>query len=310
MERRNIQPQRLRVPERPVTRSARVHHLEQPHRKPRVVTPPTKQQSDRATLQRYLSRAAKKSDLLARSFALSEQVEKELLAKPSFFCNMRSFFGKYALSGLAVAVLIVAGYISFDTWQVNRRVTTEVAQASEKSGDAATSHQEQEGMDETPIAEDRVASYKVAADMPRAIYIDKINVKARTLPMGVKPDGSMQAPINIFDAGWFSSSAKPGEAGAVVIDAHASGRLRQGLFAYLDKLESGDMITIEKGDGSKLQYRVIAREEVPLEQIDMKKVLLPHESTTHGLNLITCSGSYNKDAATYDHRTVVYTEQL
>ena len=145
MERRSIQPQRLRVPERPVTRSARVHHLEQPHRKPRVVTPPTKQQSDRATLQRYLSRAAKKSDLLARSFALSEQVEKELLAKPSFFCNMRSFFGKYALSGLAVAVLIVAGYISFDTWQVNRRVTTEVAQASEKSGDAATSHQEQEG---------------------------------------------------------------------------------------------------------------------------------------------------------------------
>ena len=70
------------------------------------------------------------------------------------------------------------------------------------------------------------------------------------------------------------------------------------------------MITIEKGDGSKLEYRVIAREEVPLEQIDMKKVLLPHESTTHGLNLITCSGSYNKDAATYDHRTVVYTEQL
>ena len=269
-----------------------------------------KQQSDRVRLHRYLSRAAKKSDLLARSFELSEQIEKELLAKPSFFGKMRSFFGKYALSGLAVAILIVAGYISFDTWQVNRRVATEVAQASEKSGDAATSHQEQEGMDETPIPEDRVASYKVAADMPRAIYIDKINVKARTLPMGVNPDGSMQAPINIFDAGWFSSSAKPGEAGAMVIDAHVSGRVGTGLFSKLATLTAGDVVTIEKGDGSKVQYKVLHLEKVPLDQIDMKKVLLPHDGVTRGLNLITCAGTYSKDTGTYDQRTVVYTEQI
>jgi sortase (surface protein transpeptidase) len=71
----------------------------------------------------------------------------------------------------------------------------------------------------------------------------------------------------------------------------------------------GDVITIEKGDGKKLNYRVTHTEEVPLDQVDMKKLLLPYGSATNGLNLITCSGSYVKASATYDHRTIVYAEQ-
>lgn len=267
-------------------------------------------QRDYARLNRYLSKAAKKSDLLSQSLELSQQQgQKRLLVKPSLFSHVRVLFSRHALSGLIVAVLVVAGYISVDTWIVNRRVTHEVM-ASDKSGDTATSHQEQEGKDETPMTTDRLNSYKVAADMPRLVYIDALNVRARTLPMGVNTDGSMQAPINIFDAGWYSNSSKPGEVGAVVINAHASGRLREGLFAYIDTIQSGDSITIEKGDGSTVEYRVVQVEEVPLDQVDMAKVLLPYGTTTRGLNLITCSGSYDKASSTYDHRTIVYAEQV
>ena len=277
------------------------------HLQTRKKSPKKSQNSDRARLNRYLSKTAKKSDLLAKSLDISDKKQNKLLEKQSFFSKVRSLFSKYAFSGLAVAVLIVAGYISVDTWLTNRQVTDEVMASS--SGDDA-SHQEREGTDETPVTDDSLNSYKVAADLPRAIYIDKIDVKARVLPMGVNTDGSMQSPINIFDAGWYSSSSKPGEVGAVVVDAHASGRLREGLFAYIDKMTVGDTIVIEKGDGNKLNYRVIYTEEVPLDQVDMKKLLLPYGSSTRGLNLITCSGSYVKESATYDHRTIVYAEQV
>lgn len=312
MERRAYQPRRLQVPERSVIHDVSTHKGNS-HNRHLSAQESEERRAKRSDINRYLSRTAKKSDLLNRSIELSEQKKSQLLKKASVFHKFRSFFSRYALSGLAVAVLIAAGYISVDTWLVNQRVTNEVMATSsgddDNATDDATSHQVQEGMDETPATEDRLKSYKVAADLPRAIYIDKIDVKARVLPMGVNTDGTMQSPINIFDAGWYSSSSKPGEVGAMVVDAHASGRLREGLFAYIDKMAVGDVITIEKGDGKKLNYRVTHTEEVPLDQVDMKKLLLPYGSATNGLNLITCSGSYVKASATYDHRTIVYAEQ-
>ncbi len=87
----------------------------------------------------------------------------------------------------------------------------------------------------------------MAPDLPRVLSIPKLNTKARIMPMPVNGDGSMQAPINIYDAGWYTGGVRPGDKGAAVIDAHASGPTRQGLFAYLDTLKQGDNIIVEKG---------------------------------------------------------------
>lgn len=316
MERRTSQSTRLHVPARPSTsvrRTVQPEHPKVQHQLSRRVKQPEKPQSsrkisDRQRLDRYMSRVAKKTDILQKSLELSTANNKKFLVKTSIWQNIRIFISKYAINGVAIALLLVAGYVSIDAWLVNREIKAESSQSTDK--DSATSHQDQEGKDETPLSDDMLNSYKVAPDLPRAIYIDKINVKARTLPMGINPDGSMQAPINISDAGWYSSSSKPGEVGAVVVDAHASGRLREGLFAYIDKLSPGDMITIERGDGTKIQYKVSALEEVPLGSVDMNKLLLPYGTSTQGLNLITCSGSYNKESDNYDHRTIVYAEQV
>ena len=128
--------------------------------------------------------------------------------------------------------------------------------------------------------------------------------------MGVNNDGSIQAPRNIFDAGWYNGSVKPGDIGAMFIDAHASGPTREGLFAYLDKLAEGDEIQIEKGDGTRLTYRVAHTETVALADIDMRKALLPHGNILRGLNLMTCTGKWLDDKQTYDQRVIVYAEQL
>lgn len=102
------------------------------------------------------------------------------------------------------------------------------------------------------------------AEQPRAIYIDKLGVAARIQAMGTNPDKSLQAPLNIYDTGWYSKSAKPGHDGAVLIDGH-SGLDIPGIFDRLEDLSEGDRITVETGNGTKYSYVVAARDRRPIE---------------------------------------------
>lgn len=219
---------------------------------------------------------------------------------------------RYMAASMAAAlVLAFTGYISIDTWVVNNEVKRVVAD-QQVAGDstARTGLMMSEGEDETDVAPSTVDSYTVAPDLPRVLSIDKIGVRARVLPMSVNSDGSLQAPVNIFDSGWYGASAKPGNPGAGVIDAHASGATREGLFAYLDTLVIGDTISIERGDGQSFRYEVVHTESVPLDQVDMKKVLKVHGGASEGMNLITCSGKWLPEKKTYDHRVLVYTQRV
>lgn len=218
-------------------------------------------------------------------------------------------FRRTGLIGLALIVLLVSGYVAYDMWQSEQR-TQAVVSGDGNDSTAPFTIGGAEGIDETPITPNILADYKVAADAPRALYINKLSVAARVMPMALNGNGSIQAPKNIFDAGWYTSSAKPGVAGATFIDAHASGATREGLFAYLDTLAVGDTLQLEKGDGQKLTYRVTHVETVPLDQVDMNKALAPYDGATSGMNLMTCTGKWIQDKQTYDKRAIVYTELI
>lgn len=204
--------------------------------------------------------------------------------------------------------LLVSGSLAYYRYlQDMERYAKEVEVAS---GDNATPEQKQaaEGKDEEP-REDALANYRVPATHPRVIYIDKIGVKGRVLALGLNPDQSIQATVNIFDTAWYTGSSKPGEPGVSLISGHASGPSREGLFAYVDTLNSGDKLTIERGDGSKLVYQVENKEEYPLDQVDMSKVLSADDDEDR-LNLITCSGEWLKDMTTFNKRTIIYTRRI
>jgi LPXTG-site transpeptidase (sortase) family protein len=217
-----------------------------------------------------------------------------------------------ALSGLTVMMVLVTGYVSYDTWMTNSRAKEELtAQVSSSDvGVLGEDTRSEEGQDESDVSRASISNYAVAADLPRTITIDKLDVYARTLPMSINKDGSVQSPKNIFDAGWYTGSMKPGQIGASFINAHASGATRQGLFGNLDRLVVGDQLKVETGDGTTYTYQVVHTEIVPLDQVDMKKVLLPHGNTLKALNIMTCIGEWVQDKATFDHRVIVYTAQI
>ena len=216
---------------------------------------------------------------------------------------------RFSIVFIASMFVLFTGYVSIDTLITNNRVKAQVSNpVAETTG--VTTTKATEGTDETQPATQSTANYTVAPTLPRILSIDKLNISARILPMSVNKDESIQAPQNIFDAGWYNGSVKPGEDGAVFIDGHASGPSREGLFAYLDQLTPGDEIRVEKGDGTTLTYGVVHVEVVPLEGLDMKKVLKPYGNTVKGLNLMTCTGTWVDAQKTYDKRVIVYTEQL
>ena len=225
--------------------------------------------------------------------------------------HSRFHLGRVFLGGFAALILALTGYVTFDTWQTNAKVATEYgASGSVASAKSQPTDSSNEGRDEASLPKNSLANYHVAANMPRALYIDKLKVAARVLPMSVNNDGSVQSPKNIYDAGWYNASAKPGDVGATFIDGHASGPTRQGLFAYLDTLKSGDTLRVELGDGTLHSYEVINVDTVPLANFDMNTALRPPSGTLKGLNLMTCTGKWLPDKKTYDHRVVVYTKEV
>lgn len=208
------------------------------------------------------------------------------------------------LSVVSVILIAATTYVAIDLWVSGQPSTVDTSKVT------TDNWQENEGRDETEPTPQTITEHKVAPDEPRMLKIAKLGIDARVLSMGVNLDNTIQAPINIYDSGWYKDSAKPGQPGAVFINAHASGPTREGLFAYLDTLQIGDEIEVEKGDGTTVKYRVVHNETIDLKKIDMSKVLSTYNGAEKGLNLMTCNGSWLQDSRTYDHRTMIYTEQV
>jgi LPXTG-site transpeptidase (sortase) family protein len=185
----------------------------------------------------------------------------------------------------------------------------------------------------TPISDAERDEYTVAPKRPRYIYIPAAGVnKARILALGVKAPGKdgrqqLDVPKNIDDVGWYDCSINPVASNrcsqpalpgggntkvAAVLTGHTCfSRTLTCVFDEISKLKRGDAITIERGDGQKLNYTVKKVETIKLADVDMDKAMLPIESGKEGLTLITCAGTYQgtKDAngvPTADKRVLVY----
>ena len=189
-----------------------------------------------------LAKYAARASLLSRA-AMAGQVN--LTPVPSLVTKKLSYrrpaMRQTLFGTLAVIVLLATGYVGLDTWLTNRSVQAQLSDTPSVAGvtTASDDYQAQEGKDTTPLPKDSLADYAVAASLPRVLYIDKLYVAARILPMGVNKDNCVQAPINIFDAGWYNGSVKPGELGrSLSTDTH---RLMGG--ACLDILRHWLLVT-------------------------------------------------------------------
>ena len=157
-------------------------------------------------------------------------------------------------------------------------------------------------VDETPVSEEARAEHTVPADHPRYLSIQKLGIKnARVLSMGVLASGELDTPNNIFDVGWYNASGTPGSGRTLLIDGHNGGPNIVGVFKYLNQLEKGDEIVVERGDGALFTYSVVENNVVPLADSDayMKTAMTSAKPGTEGLTLISCVGEWSQTRQTY-----------
>jgi sortase (surface protein transpeptidase) len=206
------------------------------------------------------------------------------------------------LGASAVLVLLAGAGVSWRQRIDNQKTEYNPSEAAPDSTTAAPSTDKPK--------DDAFKNYQAAPDAPRYLFIPKISVRAMIKTLGLTAAKQIESPRNVFDAGWYSNSAKPGQPGAMLVAGHISSWDTRGIFYELGKLTSGDELTIERGDGQTLAYKVIGSQTYNADQVDMAAALTPVTPDKPGLNLISCTGKVIKGTNDFDKRIVVFTEQL
>ena len=161
---------------------------------------------------------------------------------------------------------------------------------------------QEEPLEEEAPTEEQVTEYTVAADCPRYLSISKLGVvNARIIAVGVKSNGELGTPNNIFDVGWYEASGKPGQGKTIVIDGHNGGPHVHGVFKDLPNLVEGDIIKIERGDGKIFEYKVVENKTVVQSEADayMKTAFKSPVSGKESVTLISCTGEWSQAQGTY-----------
>lgn len=142
---------------------------------------------------------------------------------------------------------------------------------------------------------------------PKRLTIKSLGIDGYVQKVGVDQNKEVAVPDNIHIAGWFTESVRPGEKGLSIIDGHVDGRTQGGIFEDLAKMKPGAEVQIQFGNGAKKNFKVMKVEEVA-EDKAASVLFSQSPKTTNQLNLITCSGDFNKNTERYEKRVIVSTE--
>jgi sortase (surface protein transpeptidase) len=214
---------------------------------------------------------------------------------------------KVLSAGVMIAGLLIVGL----SYRQGNELKAEIAKVTNSAvlGDSTEGLTSDAKPDESPIGNDKLASYSVAANMPRYITIEGLRVKSRVMRVGTTKEGAVGSPRNINDVGWYENSVVPGQEGSSLLVGHNQGWTARGVFADLGTLEQGETIKITYGSGVESSFQIKSVEKVPLEKVDMAKYLTT-ERKTATIFVMSCSGKYDKTNDEYQERTIVEAVKL
>ncbi|MBC7512330.1 class F sortase [Candidatus Saccharibacteria bacterium] len=245
------------------------------------------------------------SESHAKIVELEKEPAERAVVEPDQLKNPKKK-GYRLIYAAAASIFLLGGSVVLQGVMTNHTAETQVKALQSKSDDSAS---DVLPTDEKPKDKNYVANHKVSPLIPRVFSIPSLNVSARATQVGIDKDGAMLAPTTAYDVGWYTGSSRPGENGAMVIDGHVRGVGGPGVFGKLSTLKTGDEMNVERGDGKMYSYVVRAVETVPINKLDMGRLLVSADTALPGLNVITCAGTYDAKNNQFDQRTVVYAVQ-
>jgi sortase A len=141
---------------------------------------------------------------------------------------------------------------------------------------------------------------------PATLSIPKLDLEAPIKKFGLDKEGNMELPDNGKDVAWFEPGFQPGEKGNAVLAGHVDDEKKAAVFFELKELEPGDEIHLRDENGATLTF--VVREKVAYQKDDAPLRTIFGPSEKRMLNLITCTGYFDREIDNYVERLVVFTE--
>lgn len=140
---------------------------------------------------------------------------------------------------------------------------------------------------------------------PVTLSIPKLNIHAAIESVGMDTTGRMAVPKGVGNTGWYNLGPKPAQAGNAVIDGHFDTPTgAPSVFYSLGTLKKGDTISVT--DATNKTYNFTVNRVTSFADSNFPIAEVFGLSNTKNLNLITCSGTWDKIAHNYSNRTVVF----
>ncbi|GAB3562104.1 hypothetical protein GCM10027445_02070 [Amycolatopsis endophytica] len=157
-----------------------------------------------------------------------------------------------------------------------------------------------------PASESSTAQQFQPAAEPGAVDIPRIGAHSTLVPLGLNADQTIEVPPvgTPGQAGWYSYGPAPGEVGPAVILGHVDGGGRQGIFHRLRELVPGDEVSVSRKDGSVVRFAVSRTEQIDKDVFPSEAVY--GDTAGPELRLITCGGSFDRDAHSYRDNIIVF----
>ncbi len=119
-----------------------------------------------------------------------------------------------------------------------------------------------------------------------------------------RADGSLTAPTEWNDIGWWSGGPAPGADGAAVIAGHVDTKTGPAIFAGLGSLKNKAKVTITRADGSVAVFEVYKTKY--FDRNHFPNDVVYRETGPSELHLVTCTGPYDRSAQEYTQNYVVF----
>ncbi|MCK6078131.1 class F sortase [Paenibacillus silvae] len=141
---------------------------------------------------------------------------------------------------------------------------------------------------------------------PVRICIPAVRLSAKVVPVGLQPDGRLGVPKSSEVAGYYEDGIKPGEPGNALIAGHVDDYKGPGIFYPLKKVKPGSFVLLFDAKNDVLVYRVEQNESYFTQDAPLDRIF--GDTNEYRLNLITCTGIYNRNKKEHEQRLVVYTQ--
>lgn len=152
------------------------------------------------------------------------------------------------------------------------------------------------------------AQGQAIAESPVRLKIPGIGIDAAVVPVGLTSDGAMDVPKGPAEVAWFNLGPRPGENGSAVITGHYGWKNKlPAVFDNLHKLRAGDKMSVKDEKGVATTF-VVREIRIYGKDDDASDVFISNDGKAH-LNLITCTGTWNRSEKRFSDRLVIFTDK-